>query len=46
MVEVNYAEDGRSSCIFDGECTLFPSKDQRDWSKFRRFWDEPKVEKF
>ena len=21
------------SC-FDGECTLFPSKDQRDWSKF------------
>ena len=22
-----------------GECTLFPSKDQRDWSKFERFWD-------
>ena len=19
---------------YDGECTLFPSKDQRDWSKF------------
>ena len=45
-VEVNYAEDGRSSYIFDGECTLFPSKDQRDWSKFERFWDKPKVEKF
>lgn len=45
-VEVNYAEDGRSSCIFDGECTLFPSKEQRDWSKFVRFWDKPKVEKF
>ena len=29
-----------------GECTLFPSKDQRDWSKFERFWDKPKVEKF
>ena len=29
-----------------GECTLFPSKDQRDWSKFKRFWDKPKVEKF
>ena len=29
-----------------GECTLFPSKDQRDWSKFERFWDNPKVEKF
>ena len=45
-VEVNYAEDGRSSYIFDGECTLFPSKEQRDWSKFERFWDKPKVEKF
>ena len=45
-VEVTYAEDGRSSCIFDGECTLFPSKDQRDWSKFERFWDKPKVKKF
>ena len=44
-VEVNYAEDGRSSCIFDGECTLFPSKDQRDWSKFERLWDKQK-EKF
>ena len=45
-VEVTYAEDGRSSCIFDGECTLFPSKDQRDWSKFERFWNKPKVKKF
>ena len=31
---------------YDGECTLFPSKDQRDWAKFERFWDKPKVEKF
>lgn len=45
-VEIDYAEDGRSSYIFDGECTLFPSKDQRDWSKFVRFWDKPKVDKF
>ena len=30
----------------DGECTLFPSRDQRDWSKFERFWDKPKVDKF
>ena len=44
--KIDYAEDGRSSYIFDGECTLFPSKDQRDWSKFVRFWDKPKVEKF
>ena len=26
------------------ECLLFPSKDQRDWSKFVRFWDKPKTE--
>lgn len=36
---------GRAVCGC-GECTLFPSKDQRDWSKFVRFWDKPKIEKF
>ena len=30
----------------DDECILVPSKYQRDWSKFERFWDKPKVEKF
>ena len=30
----------------DDECILVPSKHQRDWSKFERFWDKPKVEKF
>ena len=44
LVRVDYAKDGRFSISYDGECTLFPSKDQRDWSKFVRFWDEPKVE--
>ena len=39
------AKDGRY-IKNKGECTLFPSKDQRDWSKFERFWDKPKVEKF
>ena len=29
---------------YDGECTLFPSKDQRDWSKFTAPWY--KKEKF
>ena len=29
-----------------GECTLFPAKDQRNWAKFERFWDKPKVERF
>ena len=28
------------------ECLLFPSKEQRDWSKFERFWDKPKVGRF
>ena len=27
------------SC-FDGECTLFPSKEQRDWSKFTAPWSK------
>lgn len=34
--------DGRAHISCVGECTLFPSKDQRDWSKFERFWDKPK----
>ena len=38
-------EDGKSLYGI-GECTLFPSKDQRDWTKFERFWDKPKVKKF
>ena len=39
-------KDGQIEYDCNGECTLFPSKDQRDWSKFVRFWDKPKVEKF
>ena len=39
-------KDGKMNYNYDGECTLFPSKYQRDWSKFERFWDKPKVEKF
>ena len=30
--------DGRYYENWDGECTLFPSKDQRDWSKFEAHW--------
>lgn len=33
--------DGRLYDEFNGECILFPSKDQRDWSKFK-----PKEPKF
>ena len=39
-------KDGQIEYDCNGECTLFPSKDQRDWSKFERFWDKPKIEKF
>ena len=39
-------KDGRYLHYHNGECTLFPSKDQRDWSKFVRFWDKPKVDRF
>ena len=39
-------KDGQIEYDCNGECTLFPSKDQRDWSKFKRFWDKPKVERF
>lgn len=31
---------------YNGECLFFPSKEQRDWSKFERFWDKPKITKF
>ena len=37
-------KDGRYLSGFNGECTLFPSKDQRDWSKFTAPWY--KKEKF
>ena len=29
------SSDGRLNRKLDGECILFPSKDQRDWSKFK-----------
>lgn len=32
---ISVASDGRHLLDFDGDCTLFPSKDQRDWSKFK-----------
>lgn len=37
--------EGASLCGI-GECIVFPSEDQRDWSKFERFWDKPKKERF
>lgn len=35
-LEVGFTLEGTEySDYYDGECVLFPSKDQRDWSKFR-----------
>lgn len=36
-----FTKDGRHYNYPDGECLLFPSKDQRDWNKFK-----PKKSKF
>ena len=36
-----FSIDGKIYSFYDGECTLFPSRDQRDWSKFK-----PKKPKF
>ena len=32
------AKDGKYLNNFNGECTLFPSKEQRDWGKFTGPW--------
>lgn len=32
---LTFTNEGKLSARFNGECLLFPSKDQRDWSKFR-----------
>lgn len=32
------SSEGKLLTYYDGECTLFPSKDQRDWSKFDAPW--------
>ena len=34
----SFGADGRLFLDYAGECTLFPSKDQRDWSKFTAPW--------
>ena len=31
----SFTKDGKMFDDCDGECVLFPSKDQRDWSKFK-----------
>lgn len=33
-----FTSDGKMIVDYNGECTLFPSKDQRDWNKFTAPW--------
>ena len=40
----SFTKDGKFYSCYDGETVLFPSKDQRDWSKFTAPWY--KKEKF
>ena len=35
-------EQGLDSPLYNGECTFFPSKEQRDWSKFTAPWYKEK----
>ena len=37
-------KDGRIYEEFNGECMLFPSKEQRDWSKFKVKSNKPKFD--
>ena len=36
--ELTFSKDGKYFADYDGECCLFPSKEQRDWSKFTAPW--------
>ena len=36
--EFTFSKNGKYFDDFDGECCLFPSKEQRDWSKFTAPW--------
>lgn len=42
--EYKFTKEGKYYNVEDGDCLIFPSKDQRDWSKFTAPWY--KKEKF
>lgn len=44
--QVVFTSKGRYFPGYNAECLLFPSSTERDWSKFERFWDKPKAERF
>ena len=39
----SFTKDGRINDEYKGECLLFPSRDQRDWSKFMKPKFDPKT---
>lgn len=45
LPNISITKNGKHIKHFDGDCVLFPSKDQRDWSKFTAPWYKKK-EKF
>ena len=40
----SFSKDGRIFSSQDGECMLFPSKEQRDWSNFKVKSNKPKFD--
>lgn len=46
LIYISLRSNGKMYDAKEAECLLFPSKNQRDWSKFNRFWDKPNVDKF
>ena len=40
----SFTNDGRLLAGYNGECVLFPSKEQRDWSKFKVKSNKPKFD--
>lgn len=44
--ENSVSEQGFYYSEYNGECTFFPSKDQRDWSKFTAPWHNYKNENY
>ena len=43
IVDVSVTEKGTLNIFHEGECLLFPSKYQRDWSKFTAPWYNKKL---
>ena len=42
LTNISITKNGKHIKHFDGDCVLFPSKEQRDWSKFTAPWYKKK----